>query len=113
MIMSICCSRKITDITPEENYFLVVVHAFTKIVYPVIKHQLSKHCPADDFDKIRTNIYGEQTAPFKRDSLKRLRRSSKKRIYLTQNKKEQLFSNNSEFIFLTNNADCKIVNKST
>ncbi|CAC5359911.1 unnamed protein product [Mytilus coruscus] len=86
--------RKITDITPEENYFLVVVHALTKIVYPVIKHQLSKQCPEDVFDKIRKNIYEEQTAQFKRDSLKR--RSSKKRIYLTQNKKEQLFSVNKK-----------------
>lgn len=99
MIFSICCRRKITDITPEENFFLVVVHALTKIVYPVIKHQLSKQCPEDVLDKIRTNIYGEQTAQFKRDSLKSLRRNSKKRIYLTQNKKEQLFAVKSKFLF--------------
>lgn len=94
------CSRQFTDITNEENNFLVVVHGLSTIVYPVIKNQLDKHCPEEVFKKIRTNIYEEKTAVYNKDLPKDVKKRRKKRIYLTQNKKQQLFSGNSEFIYI-------------
>ncbi|CAC5402600.1 unnamed protein product [Mytilus coruscus] len=89
-------TRKFTDITTEENNFLVVVHGLSTIVYPVIKIQFDKPCPEEVFKKIRTKIYEEKTAEYNKDSHKDANKCRKKRIYLTHNKKQQLFSDNKD-----------------
>ncbi|CAC5389986.1 unnamed protein product [Mytilus coruscus] len=54
-------TRKLTNITSEENNFLVAVLGFKKIVYPVIKNHFNTQCSDDVLNQIRMNIYEEQS----------------------------------------------------
>lgn len=86
------------DLTPEENYFLVAVHALSNIVYPVISKEFDRLCPDQELEKIRYDMYEQQNAQYHNDSQKIGKKSRKKRIYLTQNQQQQLFSTKREFI---------------
>lgn len=44
LLFGICCSRKFTDITSNENNFLLVVYGITTIVYSVIKNEFRTKC---------------------------------------------------------------------
>ncbi|XP_052084059.1 uncharacterized protein LOC127721351 [Mytilus californianus] len=85
-------TQKFTDITSEENNFLVVVYGLTKIVYPVIRKHFNTECPAEVLDKIRMGIY----AHYCNDSNNGEYKSLKKRTHLTEKQREQLFSPKQE-----------------
>lgn len=87
-IVVIFCSQRFTDITTEENNFLVVIIGLTKIVYPVVKTYFNAEVPADVLDKIRQNIYDSEC----NSSRKRGNGSQKKRAHLSEKQRNQLFS---------------------
>lgn len=94
----ICCSRKLTNISSEENNFLVVVLGFKKIIYPVIKNHFNAQCSDDVLNQMHMHIYEEETAQHC-DSLPKDEIGSRKnRLFLTEIEKRQLFSPNSEFV---------------
>ncbi|CAC5408763.1 unnamed protein product [Mytilus coruscus] len=89
-------TRKLTNISSEENNFLVVVLGFKKIVYPVIKNHFNTHCSDDVLNQMRMNIYEEQTAQHYDSLRKDETRSWKNRVFLTEIQKRQLFPPNKE-----------------
>ncbi|CAC5410004.1 unnamed protein product [Mytilus coruscus] len=84
------------DLTPEENNFLVAVHALSNSVYPVIRKEFDRLCPYQELEKIRMDMYEQHNAQYYYDSHKDGRKSIKKRIYLTQIQQQQLFSPKQE-----------------
>lgn len=93
------CSRKFTDISSDENRFLLAVLGLTKIVNPVIKNQFKTLCSKEMFNQIRADIYEEQLSQQNcKGTGKDAKNSLRKRIYLTADQKQRLFSPNGEFI---------------
>lgn len=92
-------SRHFKDLTGEEHNFLVIVHALTTVIYPVIKDQFNTQCPDAELKKIRQQIYDQQTT---RDS-NMLRndenKSRKKKIYLTEKQKHKLFKPRGKYLY--------------
>lgn len=85
LLFFIFCRKKITDVTDEENNFLMVFSGFKKVVYPVIKREYITKCNDEMLYKIRMELYDQQTNRNEKPS-------RKKGIYLTQNQQHQLFS---------------------
>lgn len=89
--------RRFNDLTEEETNFLVIVHALTKIVYPVIKDEFNSHCPDNELEKIRMDIYEQQQTHSRKDLRNRENKGKRKNMYFTKKQQEQLFSPRSEF----------------
>ncbi|CAC5400773.1 unnamed protein product [Mytilus coruscus] len=74
--------RKITDIIPEENCFLVVYQGLTQIVYQVIKDEFDTNCSAGILHKIHMDVQNQDDE----------NKSQRKGICLSQIEQKQLFS---------------------
>ncbi|CAC5359918.1 unnamed protein product [Mytilus coruscus] len=70
-------TRKFTDLTPEENNYLIVVHALSKIVYSVIKEKFDK--TSRGLNSLRYGIF-ENT----NKDLKRLKRMQKDQFFTNE-----------------------------
>lgn len=71
--------KKITDISVEENNFLVVAHGLTKIVFPLIKKEYETNC-----HEICMAILKQQG----NDSFNHDTKGQKKKVYLMQKQQE-------------------------
>ncbi|CAC5389977.1 unnamed protein product [Mytilus coruscus] len=85
-------TRKITDITSEENNFLVVVHGLSKIVYPIVINEFNTHCRHHMLSAIRKDIFEQYCKSPNYEEHK----SQRKRMYLSQKQQKQLFSPRKE-----------------
>ncbi|VDH93034.1 Hypothetical predicted protein, partial [Mytilus galloprovincialis] len=81
--------KKFTDLTVEENNFLVVFHGLAKIVHPILKNEFNTQCPEHVLNAIRLSINEWQMVSSNRKGGKK---SQHKRIHLTPNQQSQLFS---------------------
>ncbi|XP_071139634.1 uncharacterized protein [Mytilus edulis] len=82
-----------TDLTTDENNFLVVVYVLKQILCPVIKNEFTTQCPKHVLDEIRDRI-SELQKP--RDLRKVESKSGKEKIYLTQDQQTRLISQKGE-----------------
>ncbi|CAC5359909.1 unnamed protein product [Mytilus coruscus] len=89
-------TRRFNDHTEEETNFLVIIHALTKIVYPVIKDEFNTHCPDNELEKIRMDIYEQQQTHSTKDLHNKVNKGERKIMFLTQKQQEQLFSPRKE-----------------
>ncbi|XP_063438793.1 uncharacterized protein LOC134719763 [Mytilus trossulus] len=76
-------SKRFTNLTTEENNFLLVVHGLTKIAYPVIKQEFND-CSEEDLEKVRRAFNDHQK--------ENETTTNKKRVCLTQDQRIQLNS---------------------
>ncbi|XP_063436691.1 uncharacterized protein LOC134718129 [Mytilus trossulus] len=85
-------TRNFTDITSEENNFLVVVHGLSKIVYPIVINEFNTHCRNHMLDTIRRDIFEQHC----KTPIHGKHRDQRRRMYLSQKQQEQLFSAGKE-----------------
>ncbi|CAC5365748.1 unnamed protein product [Mytilus coruscus] len=85
-------TRNFTDITSEENNFLVVVHGLSKIVYPIVINEFNTHCRHHMFNAIRRDIFEQRCKSPNYNE----HRDQRKRMYLSQKQQTQLFSPRQE-----------------
>ncbi|XP_052063863.1 uncharacterized protein LOC127703828 isoform X4 [Mytilus californianus] len=83
-------TKQFTDLTREENNFLVVVYGLTKIVYPVIKDHFDRQCPHLVLNELRLESNEQQQTQHCRDE----NESRKSRIHSTKNQQQQLYVRN-------------------
>lgn len=90
LLFTIFYSKKITDLSSEENNFLAVVHGLVKIVYPVIKKEFNSQCPDHVLNDIRVAIYEQQKAKRGKKSHKDEKNSPKEGMHFTQDQQKRL-----------------------
>lgn len=91
-VYHIFCRRKLEDLTPEENNFLVVFYTLKKIVHPVITNQLNNKCSGGKLLQILNEIYHGRHYEGTIEGTQRRRQ----KLYLSNEKRSQIFSPTSE-----------------
>lgn len=94
MFLLYFCRKKITDISTNENNFLVVVHGLTQVVHPLIKSEINKQYDRSDE---RAGISKQQTANFSKGLRKKEKRKKKAKLPRTHDPQSCLCSHKSEF----------------
>ncbi|CAC5400771.1 unnamed protein product [Mytilus coruscus] len=88
-------SKKITDITTNENNFLVVVYGLTQIVHPLIKSEINKQYDKSDE---RAGISKQKKAKYSKDLRKKGKRRKKDNLHRTQDHQSRLYPQKKEEI---------------